>query len=404
MSIGSFLPFLEKLAKRKKLGLVLLLGALVCTFWPVMPVRAEEPGLATPKTNNGKKWRIGYLEGGVFCSYGPYLEKVIKGLMELAWVQKAEIPALDPSGDTRGLWRWLVQEAKSDYLEFVPDAHWSCNWDDVERKEAKIRILQRLNHKKDLDLMVAMGTWAGQDLVNNLHAVPTVVMCTSNAIQAGIIKSAEDSGFNHVHALVNPTRYEKQIRLFQEATGFKRLGIAYEDTKVGRTYAAIEDVERIAKDQNFEIVRCHSVSDVPDAKQAFHSLLKCHEALAPRIDAMYLTIQNGNELKNLPLLLAPFLRYGIPTFAMRSSEEVKYGVLMSLTTAATNYLGLFEATVIARIFNGASPRSLTQVFDDSTTKAAINLGVAKKICYNPPDWVVEMADEIYTEIQVPKMD
>lgn len=365
---------------------------------------AEDSWPTTPKTNNGKKWRIGYLEGGVFYSYGPYLQKVIKGLMELDWIQKAEIPAPGPGGDTRGLWQWLAKEAKSDYLEFPSEAHWSCHWDNARRKETKIQLLDRLSRKKDLDLMIAMGTWAGQDLANEQHAVPTLVMSASNAVQSGIIKSAQDSGLDHLHAMVNPTRYEKQIRLFHEATGFKRLGIAYEDSKAGRTYAAVEDVERIAKERSFEIIRCYSVSDVPDATLAFKSLLKCHQDLAPRIDAMYLTIQNGNELKNLPLLLAPFFQHKIPTFAMRSSEEVKGGALMSLATASTDYLGLFEAAVIASIFNGAKARSLAQVIDDPTTKAAINLAVAKKIGYDPPDWVLQMADEVYTEIQTPKMD
>ena len=392
------------MVKLKKFCVLILLVLLILPFTFVEAASAGESWPTTPKTNNGKKWRIGYLEGGVFYSYGPYLHKVIKGLMELEWIEKAEIPAPEANGDTRGLWQWLAREAKSDTLEFLPDAHWSCNWDNAQRKETKIQLLNRLSHKKDLDLMIAMGTWAGQDLANEQHVVPTVVMCTSNAIQSGIIKSAEDSGLDHVHALVNPTRYEKQIRLFHEATGFKKLGIAYEDSKVGRTYAAIEDTERVAKERNFEIVRCYSVSDVPSAAEAFKSLMKCHEQLAPRIDAMYLTIHNGNELKNLPMLLAPLLRHGIATFAMRSSEEVKYGVLMSLTTASTDYLGLFEAAVIARIFNGAKARSIVQVFEDPTTKVAINTAVAQRIGYDPPDWVLEMTDEVYTEIQIPKTD
>ena len=62
-------------------------------LWHGEAVFAEEPSLTTPNTNHGKKWRIGYLEGGVFYSYGPYLQKVIKGLMELGWIEKAEIPA-----------------------------------------------------------------------------------------------------------------------------------------------------------------------------------------------------------------------------------------------------------------------------------------------------------------------
>ena len=40
--------------------------------------------------------------------------------------------------------------------------------------------------------MIAMGTWAGQDLANGEHSVPTVVASCSDPIGSGIVKSAEE--------------------------------------------------------------------------------------------------------------------------------------------------------------------------------------------------------------------
>jgi ABC-type uncharacterized transport system substrate-binding protein len=377
---------------------VALLTAMIAILGLIVQATGQVDWPTSPKTDNGKKWRIGYLEGGVFYSYGPYLSRTIEGLMELDWIERAELPALDSSGDARPLWAWLVREAKSEYLEFVEDAYWSCNWNDKNRKQVRAPILERLNLKKDIDLMLALGTWAGEDLATNEISVPTMVMSSSNPVSSGIIKSVEDSGYDHLHASVSPKRYERQIRLFHEATKFKRLGIAYENTAEGRTYAAIEDVERVARERNFQVVRCYCPSDIPDPQEAYKGLLKCHEELAPQVDAVYLTMHNGNEPKNLPSLLAPLNRHKILTFAQRSSEEVKHGVLMSLTTAATAYMGLFEALTMVKIFNGAKPRSLPNAYDDPTTRVAVNMAVAQQIGYDPSVWLLEMADELYKEV------
>ncbi len=375
-----------------------LLTAMILSLAYISPVTGQKDWPTSPTTHHGKKWRIGYLEGGVFYAYGPYLARTVEGLMELGWIERAELPALDPSGDARPLWAWLGRTAESRFLEFVADAYWSCNWDEKLRKETRTRVLDRLNNQKDLDLMLALGTWAGRDLANDEHSVPTMVISSSNPVQSGIIKGLVDSGHDHLHASVSPKRYERQIRLFHQATGFKRLGLAYEDTADGRTYAAVEDVERVAGERNFQIVRCFAPGDIPDRQEAYRNLLKCYDELAPQVDAVYLTIHNGNEVKNLTNLLAPLNKRKVLTFAQRSSEEVKHGVLMSLTTAATGYMGLFEALTIAKTFNGAKPRSLTQVYDDPTTRVALNVEVAQQLDYEPPGWLLEMADEIYNEI------
>ena len=115
-----------------------------------------------------------------------------------------------------------------------------------------------------MDLVIAMGTWAGKDMANNNHKTPTMVLSTSDPIGSGIIKSIEDSGYDHVHARVDPTRYERQVRIFHDLIGFQKLGIAYEDSVYGRTYAAIDPIEKVAKERGFDIVRCYTQSDIAD--------------------------------------------------------------------------------------------------------------------------------------------
>jgi ABC-type uncharacterized transport system substrate-binding protein len=360
--------------------------------------KAEYRTAANTKPD-GTRHRIGYLEGGPYFEYQLTLRAVINSLVRLGWLDEIEPPLPDDPNDTRELWGWLAENVKGRYIEFVKDGYWSDNWDDVTRKATKSKILGRLKERRDIDLMIAMGTWAGQDLANNQHSVPTLVFAATDPLRAKIIKDFEDSGHDHVHVRVDPTRYQRQIRLFHDLIGFRKLGIAYEDTEAGRSYAALEDVEKVAEERGFELVRCHSLAHVPDLGKASASLVECHRVLAVQIDAMYLTIQRGMNLKNLPRLMAPLNRFRIPTFSQFGSEEVKYGVLLSVAQAGFKYVGEFHGETIAKVLNGARPNELIQTFEDPS-KIAINLEEARIIGWNPPVDVLSIADEVFDDIQV----
>lgn len=356
----------------------------------------------TPQTKpNGEKWRIGYLEGGPYGNYQLYLKEIVEALGDLGWIQKTTVPSQRDPEDTRRMWAWIAANTRSKYIEFVADAHYSAKWDKKLRKKIKESVLRRLNQKKDIDFMIAMGTWTGQDLANTHHSIPLTVVSCSDARAAGIVKSVEDSGFDHVHARLDPRRYERMVQIFHDIIGFQRLGVAYENSRDGRSYASMDDVEKVAKERGFEIVHCHAVSDVPDPKIANDALVKCHEVLAPKIDAMFLTTHNGMNPKNLPRLLAPLNEHKIPTFSQAGSRDVKYGVLLSIATGSMKYAGRFHAEVMAKVFNGAKPRDLEQVYK-SPPKIAINLITAQTIEWDPPIDILGAADEIYQEIEVPK--
>ncbi len=347
---------------------------------------------------DGSLFRIGYLEGGPYVDYQKTLRATVTALVELGWMEPLTLPPFKDPNATRPLWEYLVDHAQSKYIRFLKDGYYTSGWNADLRTQTQERVLARLNGAGDIDLILAMGTWAGQDLANDRHHVPTLVLSTSNPLQAGIIKSAADSGLDHLHAQIDPTRYERQVRLFHDVIGFKRLGIIYEDTPVGRTYAAVDEVEKVAREEGFEVVPYTDAFDIKDLHLAYERLLKGIAVLAPKVDALYLTVNRGIQEDKMQHLLAPVFACKLPTFSQSGSEEVRHGVLMSISQAGFKYVGVFYASTLGKIINGAQPRYLSQIYEEPP-KIALNLETAKKIEYNPPFDILLSADEIYEYIQ-----
>lgn len=357
------------------------------------------PGSTEPRTHNGKKWRIGYIQGGPYQDYQSILKELVKALAEMGWMEKTPLPQTADAQETQTLWNWLAHEVKSPYLEFPADAYWDARWDKDLREKNAETVINRLNNQKDIDLMLAFGTWGGKDLANNRHNTPTMICSVSDAIRAGIIPNAQDSGYDHIHVKIDPRRYERQIRLFYEIVKFKRMGMAFQDTPLGRTYAAVEDVKKLEQELDFEMVECRyaTVDDI-DGRAAYADLLKCHEKLAPLVDAFYITVSAGVTTETLPGLLAPFFKHKVPTFAQGRTTEVKYGALMSMAPESFQGIGRFHAEIFSKIFNGAKPRNLPMVYE-TLPELTINIETARRIGFHFPMDVLSGAQQIYERIE-----
>lgn len=382
-----------------------LLSLLCCSLlgWITPTYAINDSKFSTePVTHHGKRWRIGYLQGGDYNSYQKSLLVTIQGLMGLGWIEEQTIPEQSDPKATRELWQWMAKDLKSKYLEFVEDAYWSAEWDKKQRINNREQLLQRLNGRKDIDLMFAFGTWAGQDLANHEHNIPTIVASTTDPIAANIIKSVDDSGFDHIHAKVDPTRHEQQVRLFHQIIEFQTLGIAYEDSLEGRGFGAIDSVEKVAKALNFNIVRCYARFNNIEQTEAEKNLLNCYQELAEKsVDAVYMTRHPGSNENTMHQLLAPLMEKKLPTFSQSGAEDVKRGALLSIALSNFEHVGMFYAKTIARILNGAKPRELPQFFQNPP-QIAINLETAQLIGYEPSLEILGAADEIYQHIQPPE--
>jgi ABC-type uncharacterized transport system substrate-binding protein len=385
-----------------KRSLHILLTMVLCAIVSMAVLSAASAGNrdaefgVNPTLHNGKRWRIAYYEGGQYADYEVILKQTVRGLIKLGWMEPLDMPA-ENNKEPGAFWRYLSSATKSQYIEFVPDGYYSAgNFDPAKRPVVKEELIDRLANRKDIDLIIAMGTWAGQDLANDRHSVPVIVESTSDPIGSGIIKSALDSGLDHVHAKVEPGRYQRQVELFHNIFHFKKLGIVYEDTREGRTFGGVDAVEEIAKERGFDIVRCQALFNGVSKEQAEEGAIRCYEQVSKDSDAIYVTVHRGVTLANMSRIMAPVIERKIPSFSMLGSNEVKYGVLMSVAQGNFSYVGQFHAETIARVFNGAKPRDLEQRWS-TPPKIAINLDTARKIGFEPPVDLMLSADEVYEE-------
>jgi ABC-type uncharacterized transport system substrate-binding protein len=343
---------------------------------------------------DGKRWRIGYVDSGEYAEYPLTLAEIVDGLRHLGWLTlESEIPT---NLGSRDLWTWLSKHARSDTLEFVQDAWWQPgNFDAEKREPLRAAIADRVRQRNDIDLMIAMGTWAGQDMRAIGPPVPTIVGSTSDPLAAGISDSAGDSGRDNLHARIEPDRYQRQIRLFREIVPFKKLGIVYEDSEAGRTYGAVAAVEQVGKELGFAVQHCHAQSSSVSTETAVANALQCYRDLAQqRVDAVYVTSHRGVTLESISDIAKVLRQAKIPSFSMAGSKEVERGILLSLAQADLSYVGLFHAETIARILNGAKARQLSQLWVDPP-KIALNLATARIIGFDPPVDILLAADEVY---------
>ncbi len=379
------------------------LFVIVITLFTVLSVSladetSEIAGSTAPQMNGGQKWRVGYAETDPYGNFAGTLYGLVIGLEKLGWISGVtdrDFPYVSGQDESKAMWTWLASHDIGPYIEFVKDAHYSFIEDELGIEE---QINNRLINDQDLDLMIVMGTLAGTKVATDKHQIPTLVFSSSNAVGSGIIQSVADSGHDHIWAHMDQDRYIRQVEVFHDIFSYKSLGMVYENSELGRIYAAVADVEGFAEERSFSIVREFVKEPKSDEEfdQYYKDIKAANTELASKVDAMYITLGPW-DVKMLPELLQPFIDKKIPVFSQLGPEEVTHGALLSLARPNFDGVGLFGADTIAKVLNGTSPRELPQVYGD-TPSIVLNLEVADLIGYQIPFDILLAADEIIPEI------
>src|SRR3546814_3974825 len=104
----------------------------------------------------------------------------------------------------------------------------------------------------------------------------------------------------NLHTRVEPERFQRQVRLFHEIVPFKTLGIVYENSKSGRTYAAVDAVEQVSRELGFSVKPCYAQSSSISTPQAIANAVDCYGRLAgEHVDAVYRSEEHTSELQSL---------------------------------------------------------------------------------------------------------
>lgn len=185
--------------------------------------------VVTPIKKRGQKWRIGYIESGARDTYYASLVATLQSLMKLDWLPQMSLPASKNEKETSELWLWLATQVDSQYIEFVKEAYWTKVFDPTEAAKASTDLLA-FQKAQSIDLVICMGTDAGKliramsEAKKEAYTIQTVIASVTDAIAANIIDSAENSGYDHLLAKVDPERFKTQIEVFYNIFHFKKIG------------------------------------------------------------------------------------------------------------------------------------------------------------------------------------
>lgn len=379
---------------------IIIVGILLCCFvvanLNLVATQAGDTSVNAPTTRpDGSKWRLGYCESETFVTYTKTLVALVNGLEEIGWVNNlAGFDQVTASNDSRTIWRWLASREVSPYIEFVDDAFYNLRDPDIDQEA----IIERLSNKKDIDTMLVMGAAAGILLSSAEHDINTFVFAASNAVRSGIIDSVEDSGKDNVWAHMDEQRFVRQTRAFYDIVEFKKLGMVYEDSDNARVYSAVNEIESLAREKGFEIIRYH-VTEPRTAEEFpryYQEVQDAYNKLAQQVDAVYVTIASL-ESEKLPELFQPFYDHKIPIFSQLGNVEVQYGALLTVSVMDEVNIGRFGADNISKCLLGAKPRELEQTFQ-SAPIITLNAEVAKKLDFKLPFDLVIVVDEAYQTI------
>ncbi len=347
--------------------------------------------------NGNEKFKIALVRSGEYWQYAANFRHMLNGLKKHGWVKDFSLS--DKAGETvPGIMQALAGQDFSDYIVFSPELYFDFQFDDAKANEP---VFKRLIEKgSGADLIVSFGTRASKAIANSAAlAVPVIAVQISDPIKAGVVRSCDDSGNPLITARCDLEKYSRQIKVFHDVVNFSRLGMIYENTPTGRAIAAMDHVEALAKQRGFRIVE--DTEAVANGPQAADQYLEAVKRIAPKIDALYLTIHGGLTLERLPAIMEAVNKYKVPTFAMEGPQFVRHGVLLSISSQEQRATGEYNAEKIVRILKGEKPGGLDQKFA-ITPMIAINLKEAMLIGYDPPVDILAASDEVYEEIELPK--
>lgn len=350
-----------------------------------------------------EKARILYYEGGPYYDYRNNLISLFEGLIEQKIIDPINFMDLikdSSSEDNRQVWDYICDNLESDHIIMNKGDFYSSNWDESLRSKTKETVLSRLKDPTEFKLVIAMGTWAGLDLVNNDHNVNTMVISTTDALRAGIIKEMNDSRFPHVFVEYDPYIYYQQLKLFYSIFQFNKLGLVFTDSLDGRTYVAYDDVMKLSKEKGFEVVKCNVNGYEQDMKVLIEEGKACVDELSSQVDAMYFGDQTFMKYDHMPYVIIATIKNKVPTWSHHGIEHVRRGILMSKSHEHQfKNKGKWQAKIFNKIIhNLQEPYKINGIWDDKT-ELAINMAVAKKIGFDVPPAILKISNKIFNSIE-----
>lgn len=347
----------------------------------------------------GKTYKVAVAEGGSYIDFQRVFRHMVRALQSQNIINGELLP-LDYLFDEGDNYQKLAQISKGGCIEFVADGLYNANWQNSEREKIRHDLTHRILNKDDIDMLWAFGTNAGIDFAKGNLDIPVLVITPSDPEAAGIISKGEFSNRKNVHVQKEIDRYSSELHMFKNIFNFKTLGTLIDDEEENQKAQAFDVIRNFAEENNIELKVCKGDITTKDSDTAHQEYSRCILELSQaNVDAVYLTVSTGADLKGFFKQIKPLIENRIPTFSQSGIYEVKQGSLMALSEDDMVESGQFEADVVMQILNGKKPEEISQYYNAPLT-LAINLKTASLLDWKPPFEILVAVDTVFESIDM----
>lgn len=239
------------------------------------------------------------------------------------------------------------------------------------------KFLARLKSGPKPDLILAIGIWALQVVVEEIRDIPVVFAMVLNPTTV-----IGQEAHNITGASMN-VPIEQQIALLKGVSSqVKRIGVIYDPSKTG---FLVRQAERIARDQGVRLV----TKAIASSKDSFAAL----DAMQGEIDALWilpdLTVLAPESVQYM--LLFSF-RNKIPVLGL-SENQARMGALLGLSFESGRDIGSQAGELANEILAGRSAEEIPFT-TARKVKLTVNLKTASKLGLQIPKEIIDRADVV----------
>ncbi|MCH9031401.1 MAG: TolC family protein [candidate division Zixibacteria bacterium] len=303
--------------------------------------------LFTVSTASGKTYRLAYYEAGDYPFHRALQRELRYELERLA-------------GDSLK-------------IEFAPNGYKTAGW-----KRAKSREMAReLSRDKSIDLILAMGPWTVEDLLNAKCTKPIVALGRFDPILEGLANKSGKPKRKNLTFRTRPNKIATDFAAMQAIGNFKRVGIMYFPSG-NETQVVVNRLKEFAERANVQIIIPTSQSSTDK-----YPFFKVVGELAGKVDAVYLTPLYGLMVDQIAPFLDNLKRAKIAVFSAEGPSVVKRGALASNSVFTVSGVATYHARKVIQILKGARPDNLPTIFSDGRG-LTINTETAEKLRIHIP--------------------
>lgn len=268
-------------------------------------------------------------------------------------------------------------------LVSIPEGYRSAEWD----REKSKKMAKQLTSIKHIDLMLAVGPWVVQDLLDAGFDKPIIGMHQFNPKAEGLLKENNRPIADNLTIHFRPSKTFDDINALVKLVPIRKLGLLYFPTD-DTTHSLYNHIKSLGEQYGFEVFTATEYDNY--GKFAFYksyNSIKKH-----RVDALYLPPLWGLSSAALPNFFKMLSNDRVPTFTDEGSLLIQHGA-----TATNNFYGIvseayFNAYKTVEIINGATPADLPVIFR-SGYHIGLNIQSAKKC-------KVKIRSDIYNSFQL----